>query len=128
MKKIFCLFILTLGFISCSSDDENAIDNSELIGKWNWVSSCGGFTGGCWYPSEDNYESVEFMNDLYIKKNNGIVDTEINYSITDSHINGTDVLYIIELQNGNILRFRFIDSNLSIAGGDFWKEYERTTE
>ena len=115
MKKIFCLFILTLGFISCSSDDENAIDNSELIGKWNWVSSCGGFTGGCWYPSEDNYESVEFTNDLYIKKNNGIVDTEINYSITDSHINGTDVLYIIELQNGNILRFRFID---------IWKKLE----
>jgi hypothetical protein len=128
MKKIFCLIILTLGFISCSSDDENTIDNSELIGKWNWVSSCGGFTGGCWYPNEDNYESVEFTNDLYIKKNNDIVDTEINYSITDSYINGTDVLYIIELQNGNILRFRFIDSNLSIAGGDFWKEYERMTE
>jgi hypothetical protein len=128
MKKLIYLFILTFGIISCSSDDETGIDNSELIGKWNWISSCGGFTGDCWYPSEDNYESVEFTNDLYIKKNNGSVNTEMNYSITDSHINGTDILYIIELENGNMLRFRFIDSNLNIEGGDFWKEYERITE
>ena len=128
MKKLIYLFILTFGIISCSSDDETGIDNSELIGKWNWISSCGGFTGDCWYPSDDNYESVEFTNDLYIKKNNGSVNTEMNYSITDSHINGTDILYIIELENGNMLRFRFIDSNLSIEGGDFWKEYERITE
>ena len=73
MKKLIYLFILTFGIISCSSDDETGIDNSELIGKWNWISSCGGFTGDCWYPSEDNYESVEFTNDLYIKKNNGSV-------------------------------------------------------
>ena len=128
MKKLIYLFILTFGIISCSSDDETGIDNSELIGKWNWISSCGGFTGDCWYPSEDNYESVEFTNDLYIKKNNGSVNTEMNYSITDSHINRIDILYIIELENGNMLRFRFIDSNLNIEGGDFWKEYERITE
>ena len=35
---------------------------------------------------------------------------------------------IVELENGNMLRFRFIDSNLNIEGGDFWKEYERITE
>ena len=29
-----------------------------------------GFTGDCWYPSEDNYEIVEFTN-LQYKKNNG---------------------------------------------------------
>ena len=73
MKKLIYLFILTFGIISCSSDDETGIDNSELIGKWNWISSCGGFTGDCWYPSEDNYESVEFTNDLYIKNGNPII-------------------------------------------------------
>lgn len=128
MKNLIYLLIFTLGIISCSSDVETEIDNSELIGKWNWISSCGGFTGGCWYPSEDNYESVEFTNSLYIQKINSVIDTEINYSITDSYINGTDILYIIEFQNGNTMRFRFIDDNLSIEGGDFWKEYERITE
>ncbi len=126
MKKFILIFILII--TSCSSDDEAGIDNSELMGKWNWISSCGGFTGGCWYPSEDNYESVEFTNSIYIKKINDVIDTEINYSITDSHINGTDILYEMELQNGNVMRFRFVDGNLSIEGGDFWKEYERITE
>lgn len=93
----------------------------------DWISSCGGFTGDCWYPSEDNYEIVEFTNLLY-KKNNGIIKTEINYSIIDSRINGNDILYIAELENGNILRFKFINSNLSIESGDFWKEYKRVTE
>ena len=93
----------------------------------DWISSCGGFTGDCWYPSEDNYEIVEFTNLLY-KKNNGIIKTEINYSIIDSRINGNDILYIAELENGNILRFKFINSNLSIESRDFWKEYKRVTE
>ena len=115
MKKLIYLFILILGIISCSSDDGTGVDNSELIGKWDWISSCGGFTGDCWYPSEDNYEIVEFTNLLY-KKNNGIIKTEINYSIIDSRI------------NGNILRFKFINSNLSIESGDFWKEHKRVTE
>ena len=127
MKKLIYLFILILGIISCSSDDGTGVDNSELIGKWDWISSCGGFTGDCWYPSEDNYEIVEFTN-LQYKKNNGKIKTEINYSIIDSRINGNDILYIAELENGNILRFKFINSNLSIESGDFWKEYKRVTE
>jgi len=129
MKKFICLFILVLGMISCSSDDEAQIDNSKLIGKWNWISSCGGFTGGCWYPSVDNYESIEFKDNIYIKKKNGVIDSEINYLITDNtHTNGTYMLYEIEFQDGNRMFFRFIGKNLSIVGGDFWKEYERINE
>jgi hypothetical protein len=97
MKKLIYLFILTLGIFSCSSSDENEIDNSELIGKWNWISSCGGFTGNCWYPSENNYESVEFTNNAYIKRINGVLDTEINYTMTDTYMNGTSTIYVMEL-------------------------------
>lgn len=45
MKKLIYLFILTLGITSCSSDDETTIDNSDLIGKWNWTMTEGGING-----------------------------------------------------------------------------------
>jgi len=128
MKKLIYLFILSLGITTCSSDDETRIDNSELIGKWNWISSCGGLTGGCWYPNENNYESIEFTNDIYIKKINGVLDTKISYSITDSYMNGTSLIFIMELDDSRTIRYRFIEGNLSVEGGDFWKEYGRITE
>ncbi|MFV5701234.1 hypothetical protein ACM55F_05115 [Flavobacterium sp. XS2P12] len=43
MKKIIIIFIFSIGFISCSSNDETKIENSDLIGKWNWISTDGGF-------------------------------------------------------------------------------------
>jgi hypothetical protein len=42
MKKIIIVFIFAIGFISCSSNEETKIDNSDLIGKWNWISTDGG--------------------------------------------------------------------------------------
>ena len=130
MKKLIFIFILTLGTISCSSDDEAQdevqIVISELTGKWNWVSSCGGFTGDCWFPSDDNFESIEFKNDLsYIEKINGIIVTETNYLVPEMIIEN---VYKIEFHNGYSTYFRFVDDNLSIQGGDFWSEYKRINE
>ena len=42
MKNLIYLFILTLGIISCSSEDETRIDNSDLIGSWKWTNTDGG--------------------------------------------------------------------------------------
>jgi len=42
MKKIVIIFILAIGFISCTADGQTEITNSDLIGKWNWVSTDGG--------------------------------------------------------------------------------------
>lgn len=42
MKKLIYLFVLTLGIISCSSDDETDISNSDLVGVWNWTGTSGG--------------------------------------------------------------------------------------
>jgi hypothetical protein len=42
MKKIVLLFILAIGFISCTADGQTDITNSDLTGKWNWVSTDGG--------------------------------------------------------------------------------------
>ena len=44
MKKLIYLFLLTLGVISCNSE-ENTIDNSDLIGQWNWTNTEGGISG-----------------------------------------------------------------------------------
>ena len=42
MKKLIYLFVLTLGIISCSSDDESEISNSDFVGIWNWTGTSGG--------------------------------------------------------------------------------------
>lgn len=42
MKKLIYLFVLTLGIISCSSDDETEISNSDFVGIWNWTETSGG--------------------------------------------------------------------------------------
>ena len=42
MKKLIYLFVLTLGVISCSSDDETKISNSDLVRVWNWTGTSGG--------------------------------------------------------------------------------------
>ncbi len=42
MKKLIYLFVLTLGMISCSSDDETQMSNTDLVGKWNWTGTSGG--------------------------------------------------------------------------------------
>lgn len=42
MKKIVIIFILAIGFISCTADGQTEITNSDLTGKWNWVSTDGG--------------------------------------------------------------------------------------
>ena len=42
MKNIIYLFILTLGIISCISDNETEINNSDLVGEWNWTNTDGG--------------------------------------------------------------------------------------
>lgn len=43
MRKNIIFFIFAIGFISCSSNDETKIENSDIIGKWNWISTDGGF-------------------------------------------------------------------------------------
>jgi hypothetical protein len=42
MIKLIYLLIFTLGISSCSSDDTEKIENTDLIGKWNWTNTDGG--------------------------------------------------------------------------------------
>lgn len=42
MKKMIIVFMITIGFVSCSTEDKTKIDDSDLIGKWNWMRTNGG--------------------------------------------------------------------------------------
>ena len=54
MKKIIFILILS-SFFACKKDPiEQIMDNLEpvdlpqnMVGKWRWIRSCGGFVGGC---------------------------------------------------------------------------------
>ncbi len=100
--------------------------HKKLIGKWNWTSSCGGITGECWYPSDDNKEEIEFDYNMdFIEKLNNSVVHEYKYGFIDSFISGQDTLYKIGFDNGHDTYYRFVGDKLNIQGGDFWKEYEK---
>lgn len=97
-----------------------------LIGKWNWTSSCGGFTGGCWYPSEGHYEHIEFYYNMrYIEKYNDSIVRDFQYHFIQSFISGQNLIYEIGFDNGYDTFYMFIGDKLNVQGGDFWKEYER---
>jgi len=100
--------------------------HKKLIGKWNWISSCGGFTGGCWYPSTDNYEQIEFTNSMnYIEMHNDSIVRDFQYHFISSLESGQDTIYEIGFENGHDTYYYFDRDKLNIQGGDFLKEYER---
>ena len=81
MNKIICLFILTLGIISCSSDDGTSIDNADLIGNWNWTNT----DGGIGFHIHETPESTGKI--IYLNLNGNY-----EYSVTENAIkiaNGT---------------------------------------
>lgn len=45
MKKTALIIIILFSFISCSNNNEELVDNTDLIGKWNWTSTNGGIFG-----------------------------------------------------------------------------------
>jgi hypothetical protein len=100
--------------------------HKKLIGKWNWISSCGGYTGGCWYPDKDYHELIEFdYNMRYIEKINDSIIHDLQYNFSDSFVSGSDTVYKIGFGNEYVNYCRFAGEKLKVSVGDFWKEYER---
>jgi len=43
MRKFITLLIVAISLISCNSDENDTVRNSEFVGKWNWTGTHGGF-------------------------------------------------------------------------------------
>tara|TARA_R110001592_G_scaffold170963_3_gene408947 strand:+ start:177 stop:548 length:372 start_codon:yes stop_codon:yes gene_type:complete len=107
MKKI-TLIIAVLLFVSCSSNDEDAISESLFTGTWkfkenqpSWSHLCQGknyvvFNGNnykhYWYSDTDNCDEVAYVDDFNftISSKNTIIDSETKESILG--IYGDDIL------------------------------------
>ena len=141
MKNLICLFILTLGIISCSSDDETRIDNSDLIGNWNWTNTDGGIgfhihetpetTGKIIHLNlNGNYEYSVTENGTEIS--NGIYELIMNKSIYSGEMERFIILQTIDQQylgfvkNGIINideneKLNISDNNADGVGSEFVK-------
>ena len=98
MKKIIYIFILTLGIISCSSDDETKIDNSDLIGKWNWTNT----DGGIGFHIHETPETTGKIIHLNLNEN-------YEYSVTENGIEISNGIYELimkeSIYSGEMERF-----------------------
>jgi len=132
MKKLIFTFILTLGILSCNSNDDNQpeeeevqIDYSIIIGKWNWISTCGGVTGACGYPSEEYFYTIEFKDDSsFIKIINDDTIEETSYVVTEVTPTDSYNLFHINLENGNIFVCKVENDILGIGEGSLSSFYE----
>ncbi len=81
MKNLFLLFTFIGIFLSCSKEVKTQV-NVEIIGKWIWVETSGGFAGTITTPkSTGNRITIEFTKTSYIKYINGKLDAEMSYII-----------------------------------------------
>lgn len=97
MKKLAFIWGFFL-LLSCSSS--NAIDTSRensLNGKWNWLSSTGGFIGSTLTPaSEKKTMTIEISNSTIKKYENGNLLSEDTFEIkTQNSIYGDNKKMIV---------------------------------
>jgi hypothetical protein len=141
MKKIISIFILTLGIISCSSDGETKIDNSDLIGNWNWTNTDGGVGFHIHETPETTgkiihlnlYENYEFsVTENGIEISNGIYELIMKESIYSGEmerfieLQTNDQPYLGFVKNGiiNIYeneKLNISDNNADGIGSEFVK-------
>jgi hypothetical protein len=108
VKKIY-IFILTLGIISCSSDDEIGIDNSDLIGNWNWTNT----DGGIGFYIHETPESTGKIIHLNLNGN-------YEYSVTENGIEISSGVYELimkkSIYSGEMERFIQFPENQQYLG------------
>jgi len=100
--------------------------HKKLIGRWKLVSSCGGYTGICWYPNGDNAKEIEFDNSMrYREKYKENIIKDCQYQLLNNFVNGQSMIYDIRLQNNYETHVWFFNDKLYIQEGDSVVEYDR---
>jgi len=77
MKKLLYLIIMSLGIISCKPNENTEIDNSDLVGKWNWTNTDGGINSNI-HETPNTTGKIIYLN----------LNINYEYSITE---NGTEI-------------------------------------
>ena len=130
-KILPLLFIIGVGFLNgCNKDEEKSYEEKTISGVWNWIASCGGFTGQCSYPDKDNIKSIQITNDRFIQKTNGQITIDATYEITNTQISETNFpyekSYELKLGDGQIIGMTFIQNkDLLYVGNNFLLESYR---
>jgi len=128
------LFLLAIILLP-SCEKENYDSPKSIIGEWQWVKSCGGFTGGCWYPSENHKERAIFTaNNKYLRYSNDDKVFECNFKLGSvkevDEVKYFEISFISSEGKTNShewsTEFWFTDGRyLNIPGGDFIEEFKR---
>ncbi|PXY46101.1 hypothetical protein [Flavobacterium hydrophilum] len=81
MKK-FTLLLIFAALISCSNDDNDLSSKNNLKGKWNWIITTGGITGGSQTPETTKQTKViEFSGNTLKTYINGTLSETQKFSI-----------------------------------------------
>jgi hypothetical protein len=112
---------------SCEKYSFDGVYENGLIGKWEWIESCGGLIGGCWYPTIDDKEQIEFTsNHRYLRTLNGTRIFNEPYTLGDSYQSGNLKYYEISFNTKWSSVFWFDDKEtLEMVGGDFVEKFKR---
>jgi hypothetical protein len=54
MRKPIILLLIVIAFFEGCKKDDSFVSSSSLVGKWAWISTCGGIAGGCYTPKSTN--------------------------------------------------------------------------
>jgi hypothetical protein len=113
MKKILIIIILSIGFVNFRCDNEQADpekNGNDLTGRWKWINSCGGITGGCHTAaSTGNRIVIEFTKDTIFRIfRNDKLTAETSYALKHGKsIFSTDSANLIDRKNMLLLSFSF---------------------
>jgi len=113
MKSIVLILFIIASVSDCSKNDDPKI-TAELLGKWNWIESSGGFAGKTETPATTgNSITIEFTREKYIKYVNGLAEQEMTYQIEKGKsIRKTEDSFLILYENGRKQSIEIIDNKL----------------
>ncbi len=81
MKHLFIFTISLIFFNSCSKKRIEPASENLLIGNWELIMTCGGYTGECYAPSNGETRELSITETEYITFVNQNLKYTFNYSI-----------------------------------------------
>jgi hypothetical protein len=117
MKSTLLILALSFGFMNlhCKQEQVNDVDcKNAIVGKWNWIKSCGGIAGRCNTPESTHSKIViGFTKDsIFRKYENDKLLIETTFKITrGKSIFSQDSAQLIEKKDMLVESFSFATSD-----------------